>query len=233
MRIQNYIIILFLAIFSSCEENETPNIDANNLLVGIWSDAAYNPKNETTTYKRVASLPEEKYAIAFHEDNTFTERTSGWCGTPPLTFFNVDGSFSLQNDVVSILVNSYPNSYALRIVNVSETELTVKRELTSQETDHQNLMKLFEEITSLANSKSCNDSNNWTYTAYGSKACGGPQGFIAYSTEIDVTTFLEKVAQYTNTEDAYNNKWGIASTCDLPAQPKSVVCENGKAVLKY
>lgn len=233
MRLEKFLLLSFIIVLFSCEENITPTIDQNNLLIGIWSDGVYDQNKETTTYKRIASLPEEKYAIAFNEDNTFTERTSGWCGTPPLTFFNVDGSFSLQNDVISILVNSYPNSYALRIVNVSETELTVKRELTSQETDHQHLMKLFEEITTIANSKSCNNSNNWTYTAYGSKACGGPQGFIAYSTEIDVTTFLEKVAQYTKAEAAFNKKWGIASTCDLPAQPKSVVCENNVAVLKY
>lgn len=233
MRIQNYIIILFLVVFSSCEENEVPTINPDNLLIGVWSNGTYNPDDETTTYKRVTNLPEEKYAIVFHEDNTFTERTSGWCGTPPLTFFNVDGSFSLQNDIVSILVNSYPNNYALRIIKVTETELTVKRELTSQEIDHRNLMKMLDEIITLANNKSCNNSNGFAFTGYGSKACGGFKSYITYSTKIDVAAFLEEVEEYTEAEDAYNKKWGVFSTCDITPQPTSVVCENGIPTLKY
>lgn len=49
-------------------------------------------------------------------------------------------------------------------------------------------------------SKVCNDPDNWSYTAIGSKACGGPKGYIAYSNEIDVDAFLNKVEDYNRTE---------------------------------
>ena len=224
------VVILF---FSSCEENKIPTTNTHNLLIGIWSNGIYNQKEETITYRRISDFPQEKYAMAFYEDNSFIEKTSGWCTTAPLCFFNVIGNYSLQNNMVSIRVNNDSNTYALQILSLSETALTVKRRLTTQKTDHQHLMKLFEEITNMANSKPCNNSNNWTFSAYGSKACGGPQGYIAYSTEIDVTSFLEKITQYTKAEAAYNNKWGVISTCDLPLEPSAVFCKNNTAVLKY
>ena len=178
-------------------------------------------------------MPKEKYTISFKADNSFSERTSGWCGTPPLTFFNIDGHFSLQENIVTINVDSYPSVYSWRIIKITETELVVKREFTEQETDHQKLMDLFNEISEIAYSKPCSNNNDWTFTAYGSKACGGPQGFIPYSTKIDTDTFLKKVEEYTKGEDAFNKKWEIVSTCDLPAQPKSVECKNGYPTLKY
>lgn len=74
-----------------------------------------------------------------------------------MSFFNVIGGYCLQNNLISIRVNNYSNSYTLQILTISETELTVKKKLT----DHQHLMKLFEEITNIANCKTCNNSNNW------------------------------------------------------------------------
>ena len=52
-------------------------------------------------------------------------------------------------------------------------------ELTKEQ-ENQNLIQLFSEIERLANSESCTDSSEWTFTDYGSKACGGPVGFTAY-----------------------------------------------------
>lgn len=91
----------------------------------------------------------------------------------------------------------------------------------------------FEEINSLSNSKTCTDSSIWEYTAYGSKACGGPQGYIAYSTELDVADFLQKVKEYTELEEEYNRKTGIVSTCILPAEPSDVACKSGEPAFLY
>ena len=234
MEIKKYFLPIFsLILFFSCEINEEPTIDADNLLLGNWTNATYNFDEESTTFSRVANMPEEKYAISLKADNSFLERTSGWCGTPPLSFFNVDGSFSLQENIITINVNSYPSSYSWRIIKLTDTELVVKRELTAQEIDHQKLMKLYDEIFTLAYNQNCTNSNDWSFTAYGSKACGGPQGFIPYSTKIDAAAFLKKVEEYTKAEDTFNKNWGIISTCDLPAQPKSVECKNGYPALKY
>lgn len=103
----------------------------------------------------------------------------------------------------------------------------------SQEQEAQNLKLMFSEIENLASSESCNDSSNWTFTSFGSKACGGPVGFIAYSLNIDTELFLDKINEHRIAQQEFNNKWGIISDCSLPSEPSEVECENGNAVLKY
>ena len=105
--------------------------------------------------------------------------------------------------------------------------------LTSQKKDESNLLALFTEIEELALSVSCLDANNWNFTTYGVKACGGPQGYIAYSSEINTSIFLQKIDEYTLAEKKYNIKWGIISTCDIQNPPISIECNNNLPVLRY
>ncbi len=214
-----------------CSENDEIEVDSDNLLIGVWVDPVY--KDETTTFKRAASLPEEAYGISFKENGDFILRSSGWCGTPPLTFFDANGEWTLDNKLITISQETFPDSYSWRIISLTEDELIVKRELTEQEKEHRALIKLYNEIYELSVSDTCLNSDDWFFAAYGAKACGGPQGYIAYSKNIDVEAFLAKVEVYTNLEKAFNEKWNIFSTCDIAPQPKSVDCVNGYPVLKY
>ncbi|GAA3647998.1 hypothetical protein GCM10022397_36100 [Flavivirga jejuensis] len=214
----------------TCSDDDTIKNESDDFLIGSWIDPIYNGEN--TTFRKATDLPKEDYGILFKENGGFVERTSGWCGTPPLFFSDYSGEWQLDNALIVISQEQYP-SYAWRIVSLTENELVVKKELTEQEQDHRDLMDLFDEIYQLSTSISCTNANDWTFTTYGSKACGGFQGYIAYSTKIDTVAFLKKVEDYTNLEKAYNIKWDIVSTCDLPAQAKGVVCENGYPVLEY
>jgi len=104
---------------------------------------------------------------------------------------------------------------------------------TTLEEDRILLEDLFAQIKAMAESEVCENANDWKFTAYGSKACGGPIGYIAYSINIEENIFLEKIKTYTEAENEYNIKHGIASTCDIAPAPKSVNCEDGKAILNY
>ena len=104
---------------------------------------------------------------------------------------------------------------------------------TSRERDDEILAGLFEEIQALSLQRECVNYEDWSWTAYGSKACGGPVGYIAYAKDIDVDYFLELVQYHAEQEDIYNQKWGIMSTCDVPAGPVGVVCEDGKPRFVY
>lgn len=223
-----FLLILFMV---SCHENDEGVPVSENLLIGSWADPAY--EDEKIIFKRAASLPDENYGVSFKANSDFIERSSGWCGTPPLVFSDYEGNWSLKDSIISITQQQYPNNYAWRIVSLTESKLIVKRELTEQEEDHQELMELYDEIHDLLSGVSCTDAGDWTFTAYGAKACGGPQGYIAYSNQMDTAAFLQKVEAYTEAEKAYNIKWGISSTCDLPSQPKGVACVNGFPVLQY
>ncbi len=235
MQLKNYLILAFAALIFACESNtnidEDIDIDPNNLLLGNWVEPFY--ENETTTYNRSSALPDEGYGITFQKNGEFIERTSGWCGTPPLSYFNVNGSYTKQDNLINISTQSYSTSFGWRIIEVTETKLVVKRELTEQEKDHRALMDLFNEISNIAYGETCSNSNNWTFAAYGAKACGGSQGYLPYSKNIDEASFLEKIETYTEAEKAYNIKWSIVSDCSIISTPKSVACNNGYPTLIY
>jgi hypothetical protein len=55
---------------------------------------------------------------------------------------------------------------------------------------------MFSEIKKLASNENCNDSSEWNFTNYRSKACGGSIGFIAYSTTIDTELFFIKIQEH-------------------------------------
>ena len=214
-----------------CEDDDYINTDLDNLLIGSWVDPIYD--GGEITFRRASTLPEAGYGISFKGNRSFVERSSGWCGTPPLAFFDYHGAWQLDNMLITITQDHFPDNFAWRIASLTANELVVKRELTEQEKEHQELITLIGEIYDLQSSVSCTDASDWTFTAYGSKACGGPQGYIAYSTQIDTVAFLQKIEAYTNMEKEYNIKWEITSTCDLPNQPIGVACVNGYPALKY
>lgn len=222
--------VLFLTLYS-CQKNDEITINDSNLLLGKWSEVTYN--GESIEFNRVNNLPSEDYGVSFEEKGIFKQRTSGFCGTPPLTFFTQEGKWEPENTIVKIKIEGFPRDFKWNIISLTEKKLVVEREPSDQEKDYLELMNLFTEIEVVANSVNCDNANDWSYIAYGSKACGGPQGYMAYSNKINVQEFLEKVELYTNKEKEYNEKWEINSTCDVPLTPRYITCENGKAVLKY
>jgi hypothetical protein len=106
-------------------------------------------------------------------------------------------------------------------------------ETSSQQEDNKTLNYLLESIKKMANTKTCDPTGSYSFTAIGSKACGGPTGYIAYTNSINVKLFLEKVEYYTAQQSYYNQKWQIMSTCDIPMEPSGVICQDGELVLLY
>ena len=106
---------------------------------------------------------------------------------------------------------------------------------STREEDTQKLEKMYQNIISLSlvNTKPCTDSREWDFTAIGSKSCGGPTDYIAFSKKIDKTEFLEKVKAYTDAQAAFNVKWNIFSTCNILLPPTAIECFDGKPRLSY
>lgn len=95
------------------------------------------------------------------------------------------------------------------------------------------MQKVYKEMVSLSESETCSDSEDWLFTAYGSKACGGPIGYIAYSKKIDQNYFIGLVDRFTELQAEYNRKTGAVSDCALALRPTRVACENGKPKFIY
>ncbi|RZK92394.1 MAG: hypothetical protein EOO98_03300 [Pedobacter sp.] len=109
-----------------------------------------------------------------------------------------------------------------------------KKDQTKNE-EQQELKQLFTKIRTLAESSTCGGTTNHELKSisYGSKACGGPNGYLAYSTSINTVEFERLITEYAALEKAYNKKWGITSTCDITPTPVTTICDNGKPKLVY
>lgn len=104
---------------------------------------------------------------------------------------------------------------------------------STYEQDLQRLEQMFNEIESLAGSVPCEDASIWNITAYGSKACGGPIGYIAYPNSIDTETFLSLIEEHKIAQSNFNVKWGIVSDCAIIPPPSQVICEDGEPIFVY
>ncbi|PKH49946.1 hypothetical protein CXF68_04165 [Tenacibaculum sp. Bg11-29] len=223
------IILIFIIALVSCEKNNEIIENPDNLLIGSWTDVSY--KDGKTSFSRSSSLPENDYGVSFKTNGDYKEKTSGWCGTPPLSYFNIEGSYQLENNFITITKGN--NSYKWRVISITETTLVIKRELTTQEIAHKKLMNLFNEIEEMSNKETCSNSLDWSFAGYGAKACGGFKGYITYSKNIDTVLFLKKITAYTKAENEFNKEFGIVSDCSIIKKPISVVCENNYPTLKY
>ncbi|MDO9274154.1 MAG: hypothetical protein Q7T92_01230 [Lutibacter sp.] len=104
---------------------------------------------------------------------------------------------------------------------------------SSQEEDLAELTALQEEIELLVDSGVCSESSGCNYIPFGSKACGGPKVYLAYSTSINVELLQQKVATYNALENDYNQKWSVSSDCSVPIPPVNVTCIAGKCTAVY
>ncbi|MDA3953574.1 MAG: hypothetical protein PF485_08000 [Bacteroidales bacterium] len=118
-------------------------------------------------------------------------------------------------------------------ISCEEDTLSGITDSTSREEDNNFLESLSEEISDMAEEFECVEASEWQFTAIGTKACGGPTGFIAYSTQIDAVVFLEKVNLFTEQQDIFNKKWKVFSDCTVPPQPEGIICVDGKPEFYY
>ncbi len=108
-----------------------------------------------------------------------------------------------------------------------------ENETLSQDQAAQDLQDMFTEIESMVNTISCDNSEDWTFIGYGSKACGGFVEYIAYPVFIDTQLFIEKIEAHKQAQEDFNQKWQVISDCSVPNQPTEVLCDNGVPKFVY
>ncbi|WP_297335471.1 hypothetical protein [Algoriphagus sp.] len=86
---------------------------------------------------------------------------------------------------------------------------------------------LEQEIEELAESQLCLDASEWGFVAFGSKPCGGPWKYIAYSNRINVPAFLAKVKRYNELQQEDNIRSNRFSDCRYVGPPSSLACQGG------
>lgn len=101
---------------------------------------------------------------------------------------------------------------------------------SDQELTIMELEKQLQEIYAFIDNGACSPTSDCSFMPFGSKACGGPQGYLIFSSETDVPTLHKMVEKHRKAEEAYNKQNRIISDCSLPAPPEKLACEDGKCI---
>jgi hypothetical protein len=112
-------------ILVSCEISNEPFY--NNIPYGTWIFAGSD--DSLSIYYYANQFDDDKPGIAIKKENVFIERTAGWCATPPLIYFNIEGKWEVFNDnTLKITCSNWINeNYGrlMEIVSLHNNELQV------------------------------------------------------------------------------------------------------------
>jgi hypothetical protein len=121
-----FLFAMFLCpVLFSCHKDEI-RIDPDNLLIGVWNWKRY--AENATVYTRQREFTAYP-CFKFNDDGTLIERkNAGWCGTPPVSYADYGGTWTILNDtLVSISVGYWggTTNYRIDIESVSKDSLKV------------------------------------------------------------------------------------------------------------
>ncbi|MFZ0280604.1 MAG: hypothetical protein WAL29_03065 [Bacteroidales bacterium] len=125
---KKFTLTLFFMIFMiiSCSENGI-EVDSSNLLLGRWNYTDY--QEDISFYERTSEFT-DTHGFQFNSDGTLIERKiNGFCGTPPVTYADYQGNWTILNDTLIEVNAGYwggTTNYWLDIESVSENSLKVQ-----------------------------------------------------------------------------------------------------------
>ncbi|HDS08100.1 MAG TPA: hypothetical protein ENO05_10790 [Bacteroides sp.] len=123
-------MILSVVFLASCAEMDEPRemLGENEEIVGTWVEESL--EDQVTTMKRAENLAQDRYGFIIREDGTFVERkNAGWCGTPPISYDNFEGTWeALSDSLLDITVGYWGGTmtYQMRIVSLDKEYLRIR-----------------------------------------------------------------------------------------------------------
>lgn len=122
------VLFLLLVTTIGCSQNEPIPINESNKLIGHWINPVYTGSELQLT--RASSLKSDGYGLSFLEKTECVERSSGWCGTPPLSFMDFKGSWTRTDSTLIITIDNGINgmqNLKWVIKTLSDTTLIMER----------------------------------------------------------------------------------------------------------
>jgi hypothetical protein len=122
--------LLALLLCTSCLSTE-PEIP-DPAYAGAWVYENSDPETNIRTYARRDTLDGDNSGYSFEPDGLLLFRTSGWCGTPPLSFYNLEGSWVEIGETelrITHLSAQEQRDFRLEILAISATEMRCRIEL--------------------------------------------------------------------------------------------------------
>ncbi len=104
MKTINMIISIFL-LFTILSFNKSENT-INQNLIGVWVYESHQDKK--MKLKKRFKFKRNQFGVEFKKNGKLIRRQNvGWCGTPPITYGNVDGTWKANNDSLVTIKYEY------------------------------------------------------------------------------------------------------------------------------
>ena len=99
-----FLMIFSLIFLASCDHDIDLKSENAELLIGNWISPLYI--DSLVQYTRAGALKDDDFGISFKSENLLIERqNAGWCGTPPISYVNYNGTWSKTGDIIDISVD--------------------------------------------------------------------------------------------------------------------------------
>jgi hypothetical protein len=118
--------LMVAIVVVSCQKDENQSLTGNLDLVGSWINPQYN--DTTVTYDRAQNLVENQFGVIFKSDNSLIERQlNGWCGTPPITTADYEGTWTWKDSIVTIRVGYWGGkaNYSWKVLELNDRKLVI------------------------------------------------------------------------------------------------------------
>jgi hypothetical protein len=127
MKIKIFILICIIPGYLSCQKDNGFDLTkSHEKLIGYWVNPSY--PDSFLILSKYSRLKENEYGIAFMSDGSLVERkNAGWCGTPPISYGDFNGTWNMKDSIVNINVDYWGGkaNYTWKIVFLSDTELKI------------------------------------------------------------------------------------------------------------
>jgi hypothetical protein len=91
------LILILITFLYSCSK-EKIEIDPDNPLIGVWNYSGYTDHAQVFARSKEFS---DNPGYQFNADGTLMERkNAGFCGTPPVSYADYQGTWSIINDTL-------------------------------------------------------------------------------------------------------------------------------------
>lgn len=129
-------LLLIVFAFSSCVSNSTNKTTdesktakiTDKAIVGTWVNDSY--KDGKAIYKKYSDFKSDQPGIQLNKDGTMIKRqNAGWCGTPPISYSNFNGTWKKINKTTMTIRYEYWGGTAeedLEIAELTKNTLAVK-----------------------------------------------------------------------------------------------------------
>jgi hypothetical protein len=117
---------VFALALISCHKEDNPIKEQDTSLTGTWINPVFT--DTLVTYDRSVQLTENQYGITFLNRNKVIERkNNSWCGTPPITTADYDGTWALTDDIVKVNIGFWGGTvdYTWKIISLCDSKLII------------------------------------------------------------------------------------------------------------